>query len=401
MNRQRPALPLAMAAGLVLSLGSTLPANGLPAIDGRIVFQNDACQIDTINPDGSDLVQVTDIQHGCAAIPAWSPDGSQIAFLVYPPAFDRASIYTINTDGTGLQQLVTDGAGYYDSYPTYTPDGQWVIYSRCRSGQKGGGCALYEIRLDGTDTHPLTGYGTGVGLHSDIFPRVSPNGDMLAFARLNWHFIQSQIWVMSLTGQPNAHPITPVRMVGDAPNWAPDGKSLYLMGGSTHGINSHLFHMPATGGHATQLTRTPWPNGDYEPAPSPNGQWVVFASDRLHHDICCSDLFLMRTNGTDQHLVTDQTHGEAAEWSGSAASRQGATAPTPAPTAAQIAWSRRMMARQNRIPGPPPVWRASVRVTRTGFLRTVTASPDTSGRVAVVPRVRTAVPAAEGLTSVN
>jgi Tol biopolymer transport system component len=183
MNRHPLALPLGIAAGLILCLASPPPANGLSAAltlsashganaapgtapTGRIVFQNDACQIDTISPDGTDLVQVTDIQDGCAAIPAWSPDGSQIAFLVYPPRFDRASIYTINTDGTGLQQLVTDGAGYYDSYPTYTPDGQWVIYSRCRSDQKGGGCALYEIRLNGTHAHPLTRYGTGIGLHS-------------------------------------------------------------------------------------------------------------------------------------------------------------------------------------------------------------------------------------------
>jgi hypothetical protein len=111
--------------------------------------------------------------------------------------------------------------------------------------------------------------------------------------------------------------------------------------------------MPPTGGHATQLTHTPWPNGDYEPAPSPNGHWVVFASDRLHHDICCSDLFLMRANTTDQHLVTDQTTGEAPEWSGTAARQQGSVPPVPAPSAAEIARARRMMAVQSRLTEPP------------------------------------------------
>lgn len=55
----------------------------------------------------------------------WSPDGGQVAFVVY---YENSSqIFIINTDGSGLVQLThTDG---YSQSPDWSPDGSLIAYS--------------------------------------------------------------------------------------------------------------------------------------------------------------------------------------------------------------------------------------------------------------------------------
>jgi Tol biopolymer transport system component len=58
-----------------------------------------------MRPDGTGVTKVTD-SHGFSGEPAWSPDGSLIAFSsdrgVYP---QRQAIYVIRPDGTGMRQV--------------------------------------------------------------------------------------------------------------------------------------------------------------------------------------------------------------------------------------------------------------------------------------------------------
>ena len=75
--------------------------------------------------------------------PSWSAAGDKLAFAwnkhrVPPPDADRAvhaewkdkiTIYIINRDGTGLQQLIEE-AGPYAQYPALSPDGNEVLYTQ-------------------------------------------------------------------------------------------------------------------------------------------------------------------------------------------------------------------------------------------------------------------------------
>lgn len=55
-----------------------------------------------MNPDGSDLVQLT--TSGGVTMPAWSPDGKKIAF-----ASDRDGyIYVMAADGSSVVQITRD-----------------------------------------------------------------------------------------------------------------------------------------------------------------------------------------------------------------------------------------------------------------------------------------------------
>src|SRR5918995_6094775 len=64
--------------------------------------------------------------------PAWSPDGTKIAFSrqVYP--YTRDEIYVMNADGSGLTRLTNNDTE--DSVPTWSPDGTRIAFSSHRTG---------------------------------------------------------------------------------------------------------------------------------------------------------------------------------------------------------------------------------------------------------------------------
>jgi TolB protein len=63
--------------------------------------------ISTINDDGSGQAVVT--TNPGHSYPAWSPDGSTIAYLWDSGSSQTTGIYTVNTDGTGATRIVRDG----------------------------------------------------------------------------------------------------------------------------------------------------------------------------------------------------------------------------------------------------------------------------------------------------
>ena len=171
--------------------------------DGRIVAANqDTGRLETLNPDGSARRVVTPDGEN-AFQPAWSPDGSHIAF-----ASDHAGpdprIFTVKADGTGMQQVSHEPDGYVDNTPTYTPDGTRIVFARCRPDPPGG-CALYSVRTNGTDQQALTAYDDPD--KADFYPDVSPDGARVAFTRFNDHGITCRTWVANIDGS-HAHAIT-------------------------------------------------------------------------------------------------------------------------------------------------------------------------------------------------
>jgi TolB protein len=101
-----------------------------------------------MNPDGSGVVRLTDSPVE-ETWPAWSPDGRRIAFE--RRSDDRVNIYVMNADGTGIVPLTT-GSGHTDFQPSWSPDGTRIVFT----SDRGGNFDIYVINVDGTGLTRLT-----------------------------------------------------------------------------------------------------------------------------------------------------------------------------------------------------------------------------------------------------
>jgi hypothetical protein len=77
--------------------------------------------------------------------PAWSPDGSRVAFMVDKDSKGDWDIYVVNADGSGLTN-VTKSPGVVDVLPTWLPGSKYLAYR----SNSGGVWGLWTMKADGT-----------------------------------------------------------------------------------------------------------------------------------------------------------------------------------------------------------------------------------------------------------
>jgi dipeptidyl aminopeptidase/acylaminoacyl peptidase len=153
---------------------SIIPDHQAPAWspDGsRIAFESardGTLDLYVMSADGSGQTRVTrDV--GFRGHPAWSRDGSRIAFDCADDAYSYYDICTIGADGTNFARL-TAGAGF-NGGAAYSPDGRRIAFTTSRFGGWGSEIALMDV--DGTNV-----VRTGV---NGFNPAWSPNGTRFVF----------------------------------------------------------------------------------------------------------------------------------------------------------------------------------------------------------------------------
>lgn len=85
----------------------------------------------TIASDGSDLRLIVSVDGAEARDPAWSPDGSRLAFAL--GLHGGSAIFTVNPNGTDRRRLTPEpqwGFGSTDLAPTWAPSGRWIAFQR-------------------------------------------------------------------------------------------------------------------------------------------------------------------------------------------------------------------------------------------------------------------------------
>ncbi len=146
--------------------------------------------------------------------------------------------------------------------------------------------------------------------------RVSPDGSSLVFERPSLNFEvgadrNAEIWMCDVRTGVNARRV--VAGVGGRPIWSPDGLELVCSDGQTNEEdkketpekpvwNVVTWKFSHDGGEKTKL---PIPSEDFVEDWSPDGQWFVTSSDRHAPYGRGYQIYLMRTDGTEQRRLTE------------------------------------------------------------------------------------------------
>lgn len=214
--------------------------------------------------------------------PAWSPSASKITF--YTTNNSGARLWVMNADGSKPTPVTAIGAFTGIDHPTWSPGGTTIAF---------GGTANINPSSDSSCIPSLSG--SSISSSGDRCPPSISGPDL--------------IWSVSADGQ-RLHALTNVTATPAAsgPTWSPDGKELAFV--ASDGVDakgnppSGIYIMKANGTGVHRLT-PPSANTEHDPAWSPDGTWLAFASiDANWQTTHVANIETVRTSGTDVRQLT-------------------------------------------------------------------------------------------------
>jgi Tol biopolymer transport system component len=167
--------------------------------------------------DPASVIQITKgVKSVESREPAWSPDGSQIAYVV--KRFGVYQIWLMNADGTEQKQIVRSGVKFSDYLPTWSPDGQLILFNqRCATSF----CFPYLMSISATDRSVEQGSFLQLNIISIEDVEFSPDGFHLIYEG-EGNDENNDIYYMTATGANNIRITTDEGLDFD-PAWRPNG----------------------------------------------------------------------------------------------------------------------------------------------------------------------------------
>ncbi len=224
---------------------------------------------------------------------AISPDGKQIAFVVY------GDVFVMKTKKGNAQNLTDDN--FREKDLAWSPDGKYLYFSSDRGGN-------YDIfRISSTDSQPLWH-----SLHrkteritsneaEEYGSQLSPDGKTLAFIRGNGEIILSN---------PDGKNERVFLDQWSTPQfaWSPDSRYIaYSI--SDNSFNTDIFIKAISGGNAVNVTMHP--DEDGFPVWTADGKMLFFLSHRSHYS---NDVwYLYLTKADDQMTAEERENAKETE----------------------------------------------------------------------------------------
>jgi Tol biopolymer transport system component len=216
--------------------------------DGRLIFSSnraggmDDWHIFVVDGEGGDPAQLTGSPDGIEYHGVMSPDGRSLVYAKAiaspgePDPFREAGIFISDADGDNERQVTTAPEGAVDEHPDVSPDGTRIAFSRGLGGSPGNARgSIYVVNVDGTGLQQLTDPELDA-----IRPRWSSDGSLIVFSSNDDNFAveSANVWLVASDGT-GLRQVTHESADGQAyfPDWSPDDQHLaflhHVAGGST------------------------------------------------------------------------------------------------------------------------------------------------------------------------
>lgn len=216
--------------------------------------------------DGAGLRRLTDT--GEDGRPAWSPTGRAVAVVRWSlagckrPRRDCARIWAVTLESDGARPLTPTTHRSED--PAWSPDGTEIAFDRWRDDA--------NPYAEGTDIYVMLSNGSGekrlTHRADNTDPEWSPDGKEIAFTSdLAGNF---DIYVMDVDGR-HVRRLTRSSLPEMSPAWSPDGREI------AYEAPAGVFVMKADGTHGRLVTGAL--PGASEPSWSPDGKQLVVTTN--------------------------------------------------------------------------------------------------------------------------
>ena len=234
---------------------------------------------------GEKTVQLTSDVGDCC--PAWAPDSRQLAFSRY--ADGVVSILTVPALG-GAEHLLYRGQSSMGGGLSWSPDGNSVAYVMSPSGDRTRS-SISSLSLADYSTREITSPPPGYFDHSPMF---SPDGKRLAFIRSTIAGVSNDVYVMSTSGGDPKRLTFDRRPIMGSLAWTGDSREIIFS--SDRGVATGLWRVSATGCTpvpvAGPVGEAIWPsiptNGRhtlvYQQGVFKSNIWRLDLRDPVHHE---------------------------------------------------------------------------------------------------------------------
>ncbi len=156
--------------------------------------------------------------------PSFTPDGEKVLFVSNRGG--QWDVWSIKRDGSGLIRLTDNQDKDYS--PRATPDGKHILFFSTPTSSEAGYIteSVWIMDMDGKNAKRLTSGGKG-----DWYPSMHPDGKEIIFASMR--LIGGSLWTIDREGK-NYRRLTYGKVLEFFPNWSPDGTKIAFVSRREH-----------------------------------------------------------------------------------------------------------------------------------------------------------------------
>lgn len=207
-------------------------------VDGDGQFSDadmSAIEIGVLNIDGTGFRRLTD-NDAIDALPLWSPDSTEILFTSNRRDGAKLDLYLMDVNGEHPRPM-TQTSDIHEGDPDWVDDTIVYTYNAADDEVQ----SIWAMLSDGTNPRQVTfppsqGKSGLVFKYGDYDPRLSPDGQQVAFERLvddEFFFVDRQIgrWdivIANLDGS-GERSLTHEMEAAGFPKWSPDGQTILFL----------------------------------------------------------------------------------------------------------------------------------------------------------------------------